>query len=374
MNTSHSPPPRLAVAVSGGADSLYTLLRLREQGHSLLALHGVFLEPEAETEDKNAAMRRRLEKVCRDLDVPLHIQDCSAAFSRLVVRPFVESYARGLTPNPCALCNRQIKFGLLLETARSLGAQTLATGHYARVAHAGSESDPPALFQARDQNKDQSYFLALTPAEALQSALFPLEGTCKQDVLAGLARLGITPPQPEESQEVCFVPGDQYRDFLPRMAARWGIRLPGPGPALLQNGQRVGTHQGLWRYTEGQRKGLGIGWSEPLHVLAKEHQGNVLRLGPRREMGVQGCRCAEVNILLPPDHWPQTMLVKTRYREQPRSAQVSAQHGPEGQVTELRIIFDHAYSAIAPGQIAALYLPGPPPLRLVAGGIITEPL
>lgn len=375
----------VAVAVSGGADSLYSLMRLQEAGCRLFALHGIFLEPsEPEAETRAVAMRERLATACRSLGIALHVRDLSAAFSRLVVRPFVQSYADGHTPNPCALCNARIKFGLLREDARSLGADLLATGHYARLDHgpadaavgAGPESVFPALYQGADRDKDQSYFLALTPAAALASAVFPLQSTRKTEVLAALARRGIVPPQPGESQEVCFVPGDEYREFVPRMAERWGIALGGPGPALLRDGRRVGGHNGLWRYTEGQRRGLGIGWKEPLHVLGKEKEGNILRLGVRAEMAVAGCLCEEVNVLLPVEFWPETVLVKTRYRERPRRATAALLPGRAGEPV-LRIAFADPETTVAPGQVAAVYVPGTghdaenAPLRLAAGGVIT---
>jgi tRNA-specific 2-thiouridylase len=211
--------------------------------------------------------------------------------------------------------------------------------------------------------------------------MFPLESAKKTDVLAALAGMGITAPQPKESQEVCFVPGDEYRDFVLRMAQRWGISLPGPGPVLLRDGQSIGTHEGLWRYTEGQRKGIGIGWKEPLHVLGKEVGDNVLRLGTREEMRVSSCECEDVNLLLPPEYWPETVLVKIRYRETPQKAHVRVLPGRPGEAPGMRIFFCEPKTAAAPGQIAAVYVPasenlyaeGPDaaPLRLAAGGVIT---
>jgi tRNA-specific 2-thiouridylase len=234
----------------------------------------------------------------------------------------------------------------------------------------------PALLQGRDPGKDQSYFLALTPLKALAKALFPLGESTKADVLAALAMHGLNVPQPGESQEVCFVPGDEYREFIPRMAARFNIPLSGPGPMLLRDGRRIGTHKGLWQYTEGQRKGLGVGWKEPLHVLGKEQAGNILRLGAKDDLRLDAVICNDVNILLPPDCWPETVLVKTRYREQPRTAEarlVPAGDSFGGQ--RLHICFARPETAVAPGQIAAVYVPdreGGTALRLAAGGVIAR--
>jgi len=393
MSSSTSGQHTVAVAVSGGADSLYTLLTLCKQGFRVFGLHGIFLRPEDSLPDKQeaeqavhtaAGMRERLAAACTRIGVPLHTVDLTESFFELVIRPFVHSYALGLTPNPCVLCNARVKFGLLLNAALALGADRLATGHYARLEE-GSDLFPPALLQGRDPGKDQSYFLALTPQSALTKAMFPLGDITKAEVLAALAEYGLDAPQPGESQEVCFVPDDEYREFIPRMAARFGIALSGPGPMLLRDGRRVGTHKGLWQYTEGQRKGLGVGWKEPLHVLAKERTDNILRLGARHDLCVDGIICADINVLLPPACWPETVLVKTRYREHPRQATVwLAPAADDSGRQEMHIRFAEPESAVAPGQIAAVYVSGQSgqedcvsgvsgsgsSLRLAAGGVI----
>ena len=366
----------IAVAVSGGADSLFSLMTLREQGANLIALHGVFFPADSDAENENREIvREHLAQICRKLGIPFFVADLSHEFRQRVIRPFVQAYADGLTPNPCALCNARIKFGLLQDAALARGADALATGHYARVLHQGEQRDP-VLLQGKDNLKDQSYFLALTAPERLAKAVFPMGERHKKDILERLARQGVTIPQPGESQEVCFVPNDAYRDFLPRMAKELGISLPGPGPMLLRDGKRLGTHKGLWQYTEGQRKGLGIGWTEPLHVVGKEREANILRLGPRHEMRAEGCACANVNLLLAPALWPEQVLVKTRYREKPKAARVEAKQGDGGLM--LRIRFLQPDTAVAPGQVAAVYIPEvhekEPSLRLVAGGLITGAL
>ncbi len=403
----------VAVAVSGGADSLFTLLRLRELGADVMAVHGLFARhldldaagtgdpsaapfpPHPERAEAAARVIDALGSLCRSLGVPFHLADCSVPFVERVVRPFVQAYAKGLTPNPCALCNASIKFGLLLEKARALGAAHLATGHYARLMHGHPAQGvrppfqppaealsafealfpcPPALLQGADPLKDQSYFLSLTPRESLAAALFPLGGMRKKDVLSALKMRGVSVPQPGESQEVCFVPNDAYREFLPGAARRLGVELPGPGPVLLEGGRGLGEHKGLWQYTEGQRRGLGIAWSEPLHVLGKERETNTLRLGPRAAMRAEGCLCSNVNVLLPPEYWPETVLVKTRYRETPKEAAIEV--SADG--SALRVRFLSPERSVAPGQVAAVYVPLPgqggddPVLRLAAGGIITE--
>lgn len=400
-------PLSIAVAVSGGADSLHTLLELHEAGLPVMAVHGLF--GQRVLHDFLVAKGRKsgtwpdagherivssLQEITASRGIPFHVLDCAEEFLAQVVQPFVEQYAAGQTPNPCALCNTRIKFGLLYEKSLALGASHLATGHYARLAYAPSYAElqrfyspppalgdtGPALIQGADPLKDQTYFLALVQKEHLGQCIFPLGERRKSDVLASLARQGITLPQAKESQDVCFIPannrggGDSYREFLPFMADRLHIPLPGPGPVCLQDGHRLGTHKGLWQYTEGQRKGLGIGWKEPLHVLGKEVQTNTLRLGPQVAMGTRGLVAGLANILLDPALWGDTVFVKTRYRETPKRATVQVVEAKNA----LEITFMEKETAVAPGQLAAVYIPVDESatadeadcMRLVAGGII----
>lgn len=365
---------RLAVAVSGGADSLYALMSLRAQGHEVLALHGRFLPPAqtpsgpspppltAEESDPVPGLRR----ACETLDVPLHVLDMAQAFDQAVIAPFVHTYAAGHTPNPCALCNARIKFGLLLDAALHLGAEGLATGHYAhRYEH---PLYGPVLARGADSAKDQSYFLALVPAARLALAHFPLARITKAEAVAALAAQGVVVPLPRESQEICFVPADQYRPFLQKQAAARGVELSSPGPMLLYAGtpqeREVGRHQGLWQYTEGQRKGLGVAWRQPLFVTGKDQARNALLLGEKDGstlMGLTSCRVEDVNFLVPPRLWPQELLGRVRYRQQAAPIRVDcvvhmdieeAIGGPAS--NSLHLHFDEAQSPTAPGQVAVI--------------------
>ena len=411
---------RLAVAVSGGVDSLCALCRLREQGHDPLALHGLFLPGEAHdplppggglplSADADAPRlwlvppagesdRVRpaptipalpdgvdpaslspalpgLRAACRRLGVPLYLLDARARFARAVIQPFVRAYAQGQTPNPCALCNAAIKFGVLQEAAVLLRADALATGHYARLA-----PHPPSgrllLAPAADPRKDQGYFLALVPAQALQRAVFPLADLTKQACRDAVAAAGLDVPLPGESQEICFIPAaeDAYRDFLPRRWAADGMSPPSGGPVLLRTpeGERpIARHEGLWRYTEGQRRGLGIAYSEPLYVLGKDTARQALLVGGRAQLAMRGCRTAPANVFLPDAMWRSAfagpLFVRLRYRQQPAPAEVHplADGG-------LRICLDAAHGPhfpSAPGQIAAVYDADG---RLLAGAVIRE--
>jgi tRNA-specific 2-thiouridylase len=328
---------KVAVAVSGGGDSLAALMRLRGEGHDVLALHCRFADQAA---DASAG----LSSVCDGLGVPLRVLDLRAEFEARVIAPFAAEYLAGRTPNPCARCNAAMKFGLLLDRARELGAQALATGHYT---HAGAHPAYGwALSRGADPVKDQSYFLSLVPRERLQAAVFPLAGALKSELRAAQTAEGVAPPLPEESQEVCFVPGDDYRTFLD---SRCRDRLSGPGPAVLPGGTPVGEHQGLWRYTIGQRRGLGLAWREPLYVLDKDMAGNRLIVAPRRALEVDGFTASGLNALVDPALWPERLFVQTRYRERAKPAcAVVAGDG-------IFVRFDSPQARPAPGQVAALY-------------------
>ncbi len=329
----------IAVAVSGGMDSLLALALVRQSGREVLALHAHFLPPD----DAGERLARALDAQCRTLGVPFAAVDLSREFEDRVVAPFARAYARGLTPNPCAGCNRDMKFGLLLARARDLGATAIATGHYARLEHG-------ALLRGADPAQDQSYFLSLTPAQALARVEFPLGGWRKADVPAALAQRGLAPPLARESQEVCFIPGDDYRAFLlARGAGLPEAGLPGPGPVALADGRVIGRHDGLWRHTVGQRKGLGIPWSEPLYVLEKRAGDNTLVVGPKAQATTLGFQARDANVLVDPADWPGEVLVRSCYRQRPRPALVTLQGDTLG------VDYPEPAPRTAPGQVAAVY-------------------
>lgn len=403
---------RLAVAVSGGVDSLCALCRLRAEGHDLVALHGLFLPPDIPaTADAlpsggralspapdaprlwqippDAAVRPPsgpdipflfsphadalrplspalpgLRDACRRLGIPLFLLDARCRFAAEVISPFVRAYAEGQTPNPCTLCNAAIKFGVLHEAASLLGADALATGHYARLAP-HPRAGQPLLAPAADSRKDQGYFLGLVPPVALRRAQFPLADLAKSECAALVAAAGLAVPLPGESQEICFIPpgDDAYRDFLLRHWAMEGITPPPGGPVVLRtaDGEKtLAAHNGLWRYTEGQRRGLGIPYSEPLYVLAKDSRRNALVIGPRAALAMRGCRTAPANFFwpdaIPTSHDPApapALRVRLRYRQQPVPAVVRRRDD-----NSLHIALTPAgvpHFPAAPGQLAAVY-------------------
>ncbi|MBO4313836.1 MAG: tRNA-specific 2-thiouridylase [Desulfovibrio sp.] len=353
----------VAVAVSGGVDSLCALLMLREAGCDVHALHGVFL-PGA----MPAGLLSGLQMACSRLGVPLHVLDFSETFSRCVRHPFARAWAVGKTPNPCALCNRDVKFSALMEAAESYGCVMFATGHYARLERVHAK--PPysvRLCRGADERKDQSYFLSLVPKARFEKVLFPLGGMSKDEARRLVKTAGFAVPAPEESTDICFVPGGNgaCARYLEREWAAMGI-VPPPGGDVLLRGddgfeRRIGVHGGLWRFTEGQRRGLGIAHSEGLYVLGKDAARKALIVGPARMLGIAGCETDAANIFLPPELWPARLFVRVRYRQKAVSARVSLEGGG------LRIVFDERQGFTAPGQVAAVYDGAG---RVLAGGII----
>ncbi len=332
---------KATVAISGGTDSLFALLFLKEHGYEVTALHARFL-PVPPGEDPVPG----LSALCRRLGVPLVVSDLSEAFRRDVMLPFAEAHAEARTPNPCALCNRAMKFGILLDTALEQGG-VFATGHYAAL-----EEHPvygKTLKAGADGSKDQSYFLALVPAGRLRRCIFPLAEQKKSDIRAWLSEKGFTPPLPGESQEICFIPGDDHYAWLEEQRAS-GLDLPGPGPVLLAGENAViAQHRGLWQYTEGQRRGLRIAWREPLYVLKRQRESNTLVVGPKDMLPVSSCSAGELNLMVPRELWPRELFVRVRYHQAPVPAEVSISEG------RMNIAFLSPQQPPAPGQIAAVY-------------------
>ncbi|GAU08701.1 tRNA 2-thiouridine(34) synthase MnmA [Desulfoplanes formicivorans] len=339
----------IALALSGGADSLLSLALLKEQNAHVFGLHALFLPATAKDLERISNLRTQ----CRLLGVRLETIDLSDAFEKQIIQPFIRAYTQGKTPNPCAWCNRDMKFGLLFEAARKLGADQLATGHYCRIQPSVAG---PGLFRGLDPSKDQSYFLSLVGASAWKQVLFPLGERFKKDVLPALKRRGLNAASEEESQEICFIP-DNYRSFL----SSRGILLPGPGPVVTREGKQIGTHQGLWRYTQGQRRGLKIAYAHPLYVIDKDIRTNTLIVGSRDQLWASTCTAIHANIMVPPAHWPEHPLVQTRYRQQAGRARVRL----VGKTLEVEFITPQEVPT--PGQVLTVYSREG---QVLAGGII----
>jgi tRNA-specific 2-thiouridylase len=328
---------RTAVAMSGGVDSAVALLRAGRDAIGVTLR--LWLDPEGPDADRaccspEAVLQARA--TCHRLGLPHVTLDLREEFRAAVVGPFVRGYARGETPNPCIRCNGSFRFGELLAFAGRAGCDRLATGHYARIAeHRGRR----LLARGADPQKDQSYMLArLDPAE-LERIWFPLGEQDKAETRAEAERAGLDAAHRAESQEACFLAGDDYRTFL----TRHGL-APKPGAILDEDGVTVGEHDGFWRYTPGQRKGLGVVAERPLYVLGADSRSNTVRVGPRESLArthVAAAGRLYVDV--------ERAEAKLRYRSPAVPSSVSATEG--GFELEL----DEPAYGVAPGQAAVLY-------------------
>lgn len=333
---------KIAVAMSGGVDSSVTAALLKQQGHEVIGITMRLFVP-CTTGSGSAAHDAAV--VAGHLGIPHHVVDFEAEFRELIIDDFIAEYGCGHTPNPCIRCNRFVKFGLLLDKARQLGADILATGHYVR-----KTADPDGtchLRVARNLPKDQSYFLYTLTQERLARLLFPLGDIDSKDEVRRLAReFGLPVAEKSDSQEVCFIPGDDYVAFLEGSGGLTDTR----GEIVHLNGKVLGRHEGTHRYTIGQRKGLGIAWSEPLYVVEIDTTGNRVVVGEQQHVFAGGLRAVEMSWIIPPAGNEFTGSCKIRYRHQPVSCRACVLEDGTCEVH-----FDHPQKAITPGQSLVFY-------------------
>lgn len=339
---------QVVVALSGGVDSSVAAALLKEQGYQVIGMMmRLWSEPGSEahnrccTPDALALARR----VAAKLEIPFYAIDAQQVFYDTVVTSFINGYSKGVTPNPCLVCNRQIRWEFLLERALALGADFMATGHYARLKQ--DAEGTIRLLRGLDQHKDQSYVLHVLTQAQLQHALFPLGSYTKPEVRALARQFDLPVAERSDSQDLCFLGQGDYRQFLLRNAPQ----LAQPGPIQTQTGAVLGQHQGLAFYTIGQRKGLGIAAPEPLYVLAKDPERNTLIVGSHDQLGKQILSAHNVNWIA--GHAPTNAFhaqVQIRYKAQPVPARVSPL--PEQRV---RVEFEEPLAAITPGQAAVFY-------------------
>ena len=341
---------RVLAAMSGGVDSAVAAALLAERGDEITGVtlklwcYGKTpLSPRACCTLDAIDDARRVAQRC---GFPHYVVEAEEVFRARVLQPFLDAYAGGRTPYPCALCNQHLKFGDLMSRADETGADALATGHYARVERL---ADGPALLRARDATKDQSYALALVPYAALARVIFPLGDLEKNEVRAHGQRLGLSVWDKPESQDLCFVPDGDYAGFMKKAIGE--TRGTAPGPFLDRAGRRLGTHRGIIHYTVGQRRGLGLAAPEPLHVLAIDAQRNAVVVGPKSALDCAGLVTAPVNWLMPrPPAAGAAVEVKIRYHHRPAAARVFPR--ADGS-TEVR--FDAPQPAVTPGQLCVFY-------------------
>lgn len=371
---------RVVLAMSGGVDSSVAALLLRRAGHDVIGLfmrHGEAIETACTTETKpttagllpivtsqpshkqgccsssDAADARR---VADRLDIPFYALDFSDDFGR-IQDYFVEEYVAGRTPNPCVMCNNWLKFGKLCEYADDVGAEFVATGHYARLAQPGGPDATPALLRGIDDGKDQSYVLFGIERDVLRRVMFPI-GDYRKDAIRELAReVGLRVAEKKDSQEICFIPDNDYAAFVRDRVGR----LESAGEVVTTDGTVVGRHEGIEHFTIGQRKGLGIAFGEPRYVVRIEPETKRVVVGTSEELLRDELTAARTNWLVDEPTEPQPCTVKIRYTSKPAPAVVTALPG-----NRLHVRLQEPRGGIAPGQAVVCY----DDARVLGGGWI----
>ena len=349
---------KVVVAMSGGVDSSVAAALLKEQGYEVIGMMlRLWSEPGKEesnrccTPDSMAQARR----VAAKLEIPFYVIDAKDVFRETVVEYFLEGYARGETPNPCLICNRKIRWTFLLDHALALGADYMATGHYIRIQKA---EDGYQLLRAVDRNKDQSYVLHVLNQEKLKHALFPVGEYTKPEIRQMAEKHGLPTASRKDSQDLCFLAGEDYRNFLQRNAAE----MLKPGQIITRGGESLGMHNGLANYTIGQRKGLGVASAVPLYVLGKSAVNNTLIVGTQEELGSRELTAHDVNWLsgdVPRESFHAE--VKIRYTAKEAEAWVT----PIGE-SQAQVRFEAPQRDITAGQAAVFYQDD----VMIGGGLI----
>jgi len=351
----------IAVAMSGGVDSSAVAAMLRAEGHNLIGLTmqlwnqrrlaGREGMPEQVTgrccslDDVYDARR-----VAETIGIPYYVVNHEDRFERDVVRPFVEEYLSGRTPIPCSLCNNHLKFDQLLVVARQIGADQLATGHYARV-----EFDEARgrwlLRRPKDAAKDQTYFLFGLTQEQLSRTLFPLGNMTKPEVRDLARQAGLVIAEKPDSQEICFVPGGDYKTFIDAYLAEQGDALPDTaGELVTADGEVVGAHAGIHNFTVGQRKGLGVATGSPLYVIQIKGDARQVVVGGQEDLYSRTMRTKRNNLISVAElNEPMRVTVKIRHRHEPAAAVI--ERGGDAIVAT----FDEPQRAVTPGQAAVFY-------------------
>jgi tRNA-uridine 2-sulfurtransferase len=341
---------RVFVAVSGGVDSSTSAAILCQQGYSC---DGMFMITHNAAESALADA----EKVCKTLGIQLHVLDVRKEFEE-ILDYFTDQYRRARTPNPCVLCNRIMKFARLWDYARQHGAEYIATGHYVRIIRQDSFA---GLFAAEDKKKDQSYVLSMIHRDMLNHVLFPMAELTKDVTRKMAADFGLHITQKEDSQEICFIPDNDYAGLLMQRCPQIGQ----PGDVVDKSGKILGKHNGVFHYTIGQRRGVRIALGRPTYVVGLNADTHTVILGSKEDLLSDSLIARQVNWLMDKPDKPFESLVKIRYNHAGAMATVYP-----GQNDEVQIRFNQPVSAVTPGQTAVMYIQNDLGLQVAGGGWI----
>jgi len=367
-----SDSPTIAVAMSGGVDSSAVAAMLHAEGRNVIGLTMQLWNQRrlAGHEGMPESVQGRCcsiddvydaRRVAETLGIPYYVVNHEERFERDVVRPFVEEYLAGRTPIPCSLCNNHLKFDQLLVVARQIGADQIATGHYAQVVF-DERLNRWLLKRPADKSKDQTYFLFGLTQEQLSRTLFPLGGMTKPEVRELARKHNLVIAEKPDSQEICFVPGGDYKRFLEAYLTEQGekpARIAGEkiagemvgGEMVTTDGKVIGEHAGVHNFTVGQRKGLGVATGSPLYVIQIRNDTRQVVVGKDEELYSRTLRARRVNLISTAElREPMRVAVKIRHKHQPAPAIIESA-GPD----EVRVTFDEPQRALTPGQAAVFY-------------------
>jgi tRNA-specific 2-thiouridylase len=347
------------VGMSGGVDSSVAAFLLKEQGFDVKGVSFILWEARSRSDFTTCCSLESTEsasKTARRLGITHSSIDVRQEFMDKVIEPFVDAYSQGLTPNPCILCNKNIKFPFLLREAERTGAEYISTGHYARTSLPDGGDDSPVLRKGIDPGKDQSYVLYVLNQGQLGRLTLPLGNYRKNDVRAIARSLMLDAADRPESQEICFIEDRDYASFIERLSPA----SCEPGPIINQEGKTIGMHKGICRYTIGQRKGLRIAAPDPHYVTRVDAANNTIQVGTLEETKARECRVADLNWISSPkgDSFHASVKVRSMMKDKPATIEVKG--------SGAKVVFDEPQFAPAPGQSAVFYDGD----MVIGGGII----
>ena len=334
---------KVLLGMSGGVDSSVSAILLKEMGYEVVGCTMKLWEGDKRVAEKSIEDAK---KVCKILGIEHHVIDLQDKFRCNVINTFIKEYQKANTPNPCIECNKYIKFGEFFEQADKLGCKYVATGHYSRIEYS-EKYGQYVLKKAREEKKDQSYFLYTISKEKLAKIIFPLQDYTSKDEIREIAKkIDLPVAEKKDSQEICFIPDGNYTEFLKIYANQKNKK----GDIILKDGTKLGEHQGYVNYTIGQRKGLGISYKEPLYVIKLDENKNQVIVGTEKDLYQKELEGKNINWIIEPKNKEIECFAKIRYRAKEAKAKVIIEDN-----NSVRVKFEENQRAITKGQSVVFY-------------------